>query len=427
MSLHALAQQVQSAGRGDDTVLVHMTPGELKGLHALAVHHGGELTINPRTGLPEAGFLSTILPMIAGVALAPFTGGMSAALLVGGGMGLYSGIKSGSVTKGLMDGLTAGLGAYGGAGIASGLMGAGAKTAGALASAGARTAVGGAAEGVASAAQLAKGAASGLTPGLEGAAANAVRAAGQGTSSIARAAETGYGGLGSARSATQVMPTIATGTPAQPSIYNSLRSTTANLKEGVQGAAKTGREAYSQMGQGLQKVTSLSPEGTAARSQFWDTSKYPLLAASASSMLSPSSTSSGRVPIDPNAPTAKFDPNYQAYRTYDPSARAPDSSSERMYYAKDGGLMSLAVGGPANGPVQQMSNQNAIGANTGYPMAADSTPSYSVASANPISENMIRPQGESNVDPYTGAERFDNGGMVSTLRGLLGNAMPQAY
>ena len=156
MSLHALAHQVQSAGRGDDTVLVHMTPQEVKGLHALAVHHGGGLTINPRTGLPEAGFLSTILPMVAGIALAPFTGGMSAALLVGGGMGLYSGIKSGSVTKGLMDGLTAGLGAYGGAGIASGLMGAGAKTAGSLAAAGARTAVGGAAEGVASAGQLAK-------------------------------------------------------------------------------------------------------------------------------------------------------------------------------------------------------------------------------------------------------------------------------
>lgn len=424
MSLHALAHQVQSAGRGDDTVLVHMTPQEVKGLHALAVHHGGGLTINPRTGLPEAGFLSTILPMVAGIALAPFTGGMSAALLVGGGMGLYSGIKSGSVTKGLMDGITAGLGAYGGAGIAKGLMGVGSS----LASTGARAGVAGAAETFAPNVLKAT-TQSGLNAAVagEGAAANAVRAAGQGTSSIARAAETGYGGLGSARSATQVMPTIATGTPAQPSIYNSLRQTTANLKEGVQGAAKTGREAYSQMGQGLQKVTSISPEGTAARSQFWDTSKYPIMAAGASSMLAPSSTSGGRAPIDPNAPTAKFDPNYQAYRTYDPSARAPDSSSERMYYAKDGGLMSLAVGGPANGPVQQMSNQNAIGSNTGYPMAADSTPSYSVASANPVSENIIRPQGDANVDPYTGAERFDNGGMVSTLRGLLGNAMPQAY
>ena len=421
MSLHALAHQVQSAGRGDDTVLVHMTPQEVKGLHALAVHHGGGLTINPRTGLPEAGFLSTILPMVAGIALAPFTGGLSAALLVGGGMGLYSGIKTGSVTQGLMSGITAGLGAYGGAGIAKGLMGVGSSLAGGAARAG----VSGAADVLGTAG---KGIASqGLTTAVGTAEATAARAAaGQGASSVARGVPLG-GGPGAMATAPQVMPTIATGTPAQPSIYNSLRQTTANLKEGVQGAAKTGREAYSQMGQGLQKVTSISPEGTAARSQLYDTSKYPLLAAGASSMLAPSSTSGGRAPIDPNAPTAKFDPNYQAYRTYDPSARAPDSSSERMYYAKDGGLMSLAVGGPANGPVQQMSNQNAIGANTGYPMAADSTPSYSVASANPVSENIIRPQGDANIDPYTGAERFDNGGMVSTLRGLLGNAMPQAY
>ena len=420
MSLHALAHQVQSAGRGDDTVLVHMTPGEVKGLHALAVHHGGGLTINPHTGLPEAGFLTTILPMIAGAVLAPFTGGMSAALLVGGGMGLYSGIKSGSVTKGLMDGLTAGLGAYGGAGIAEGLMGAGAKAAArGAASAGLEAApgvFGTAGKTIAS---------QGLTTAAGTAEATAAReAAGQIPSSAARGVSLG-GGPGAAGTVPQITPAL--GTPAQPSIYNSLKSTTAELGQGIKDAAKTGREAYSQMGQGLQKVTSISPEGTAARSQLWDTSKYPIMAAGASSMLSPSSTSSGRAPIDPNAPTAKFDPNYQAYRTYDPSARAPDSSSERMYYAKDGGLMSLAVGGPANGPVQQMSNQNAIGANTGYPMAADSTPSYSVASANPISENIIRPQGDSNVDPYTGAERFANGGMVSTLRGLLGNAMPQAY
>jgi hypothetical protein len=359
--------------------------------------------------------------MVAGIALAPFTGGMSAALLVGGGMGLYSGIKTGSVTQGLMSGITAGLGAYGGAGIAKGLMGVGSS----LASTGARSALqaapgvfGTAGQGIAS---------QGLTTAVGSQAATAARAAaGQGVSSAARGVSLG-GGPGAAGTVPQVMPTIATGTPVQPSIYNSLRSTTANLKEGVQSAAKTGREAYSQMGQGLQKVTSISPEGTAARSQLYETSKYPMLAAGASSMLAPSSTAGGRAPIDPNAPTAKFDPNYQAYRTYDPSARAPDSSSERMYYAKDGGLMSLAVGGPANGPVQQMSNQNAIGSNTGYPMAADSTPSYSVASANPVSENIIRPQGDANIDPYTGAERFDNGGMVSTLRGLLGNAMPQAY
>jgi hypothetical protein len=119
----AAAQQTQSKGRGQDTMLVHMTPGEVKGLQALAMSQGGSLTINPQTGLPEAGFLSRMLPMIAGMALAPMTAGTSLAFLgatpfataltVGG----ITGLATGSLKKGLM----AGLGAYGGAGIGQGL------------------------------------------------------------------------------------------------------------------------------------------------------------------------------------------------------------------------------------------------------------------------------------------------------------------
>ena len=117
----SLANRVQEKGRGQDTMLVHMTPKEVGGLQALAMAHGGSLTINPQTGLPEAGFLSSILPMVAGAALAPFTGGLSAALLVGGGYGL----ATGSLSKGLM----AGLGAFGGAGLGSALSAAGAASA----------------------------------------------------------------------------------------------------------------------------------------------------------------------------------------------------------------------------------------------------------------------------------------------------------
>jgi hypothetical protein len=98
-------------------MLVHMTPGEVKGLQAIAMAHGGSLTINPQTGLPEAGFLSRLLPMIAGAALtATGVGAPMAALLVGGGTGL----ATGDMKKGLM----AGLGAFGGAGLAGGLTGA---------------------------------------------------------------------------------------------------------------------------------------------------------------------------------------------------------------------------------------------------------------------------------------------------------------
>jgi hypothetical protein len=101
-----------------------MSKNELKGLQALALANGGSLTINPDTGLVEAGFLEQILPMAAGAALTYFSGGTLApwasALIVGGGYGA----ATGSVEKGLV----AGLGAYGGAGITSGLASAGSST-----------------------------------------------------------------------------------------------------------------------------------------------------------------------------------------------------------------------------------------------------------------------------------------------------------
>jgi hypothetical protein len=127
MSLQLAAQHMASRGRGPDTQLVHMAPQEVAGLQALAKAHGGTLTTNPDTGLPEAGFLKNILPMVIGAGLSVASGGtltpLMAAMMTGGGYGL----ATGSLRKGLM----AGLGAYGGAGIAGGLMGAGASGAGA--------------------------------------------------------------------------------------------------------------------------------------------------------------------------------------------------------------------------------------------------------------------------------------------------------
>jgi hypothetical protein len=52
MSLHVLADHMASKGRGPDSMLVHMSPREVAGLHALALKHGGSLTVNPDTGLP---------------------------------------------------------------------------------------------------------------------------------------------------------------------------------------------------------------------------------------------------------------------------------------------------------------------------------------------------------------------------------------
>lgn len=112
--MNPMAQELQQQGRGEDSMLVHMTPGEVNSLQGLAMAHGGSLTINPETGLPEAGFLKKLLPTLLGAALtATGIGAPLAAGLVAAG----SVAKTGSLKKGLM----AGLQAYGGASLAGGV------------------------------------------------------------------------------------------------------------------------------------------------------------------------------------------------------------------------------------------------------------------------------------------------------------------
>jgi hypothetical protein len=113
MSLQLAAKHLAAHGRGKDTELIHMDKGEIASLQQIAMAHGGSLTINPQTGLPEAGFLSAMLPMIAGAGLMAMgvPNPMMAGLIVGG----LRTAQSGDLKKGIM----AGFGAYGGAGLAS--------------------------------------------------------------------------------------------------------------------------------------------------------------------------------------------------------------------------------------------------------------------------------------------------------------------
>jgi len=127
MSLQHVANHLASQGRNGDSMLMHVTPNEVAGLQSLAQQHGGSLTVNPNTGLPEANFLDDIglgavnkfVPAIAGAGLSFFTGidPMTAAGMVGG----LAGLSSGS----LSEGIKAGLGAYGGASLTGALSSAG--------------------------------------------------------------------------------------------------------------------------------------------------------------------------------------------------------------------------------------------------------------------------------------------------------------
>ena len=136
MSLQLAAQHLASHGRGNDNMLVHMTPSEVNKLQQLAMAHGGSLTINPHTGLVEAGFLENLLKSLVPMALGAFLGPAGAG--IGGGLFESAlgaagavGLGTAAVTGDLGKGLSAGLSAYGGAELGGSLMGMGSTTIGA--------------------------------------------------------------------------------------------------------------------------------------------------------------------------------------------------------------------------------------------------------------------------------------------------------
>jgi len=107
MGLQNTAHYLKTKGRGRDTELVHMTPKEVKGLQALAMAHGGSLSINPQTGLPEAGFLEDILPVVAAAGLTYLTAGAATPVLAGALGPTMGGIAAGALSGAAISGLTA--------------------------------------------------------------------------------------------------------------------------------------------------------------------------------------------------------------------------------------------------------------------------------------------------------------------------------
>jgi hypothetical protein len=137
-----MAQGLASLGRGDDSMLMHITPDEFQDFNRMAQSAGMEhIPINPMTGLPEFGFgksfkkltksvtkavskvlkspiVRTLAPIAIGMYAPGFLASMGAccchpleALAALTGLGTYA------LTGDPMQGLSAGLGAYGGANL----------------------------------------------------------------------------------------------------------------------------------------------------------------------------------------------------------------------------------------------------------------------------------------------------------------------
>ncbi len=100
--LSGQADMLARAGRGDDTMLMHVTPDEVAGIASLAP---GMMTINPETGLPEAGafrdmlgfalpFLGTMVgipPWVSGAIGAKIRGGDIRDMALGAATGAFMG------------------------------------------------------------------------------------------------------------------------------------------------------------------------------------------------------------------------------------------------------------------------------------------------------------------------------------------------
>jgi len=408
MSLHTLANHLQNAGRGEDKVLVHMTPGEVQGLQSLAMAHGGSLTVNPETGLAEAGFLSSILPMVAGLALGPAGAGIafgsmssaaSAGLLVGG--------ATAAMTGSLKNGLLAGLGAYGGAGLGAGL-GAGAAAAGAAGSA--VPAAVGAGQALTGAGLAGSPAAvAGMTGAATGAASGAANAAGNFAGIQGTNVGSMYGAPVVAPSAAPVAPVnpasmqtgMMGGNVPQPVDLNQLAQQRAFAQQAAQATPSAAIEQAAKSkgifgGMDFSKL--MNPD-------FIKENKGNYLAAMAPFLMEEERKK--------KEAQAAMQMQLGGTPVYNPSPRAPGASSERLYFA-DGGL--------ANLPVENMSQQNTVGANTNYPMANIKPYGYAVPKNNPISQNVFQPEGYQNVDPYTGEQKLASGGIVALKAG--GKAAP---
>ena len=402
MSLHQLASHVQGAGRGQDKMLVHMTPGEVQGLQSLAMAHGGSLSINPETGLPEAGILGKLLPSILGFALGPAGFGIMSATQAGLATGLVGTLATGSLGKGIM----AGMGAYSGANLGEALKGVGTAAVGqkfpltppspepTLSNVVAPTPV--------NAAAVAKRSMGELDNIL----AEPPKAAGFGSDaqlafrernlrpdiSFMRPPEPGqaYNLAGTTPVATPAPP------PPTPTVEDAVKSASGSFSENMSAAGKGVAELFK------------SPE------KAWQFVKdNPVSVASLAASIYSGMQEGPPAPPE-RAKLKRFRYEYDrqpigvassrsSERNYFPNARMVDTGE---YYSANGGLMSLANGGP----VEEMSRLNTIGANTGYPMSNQMSSTYASPAERPISENIIHPQGDANVDPYTGAEKFAEGG-----------------
>lgn len=437
MSLHAAAQHIAQKGRGRDKMLVHMSPREVEGLQALAKAKGGHLTTNPETGLPEAGFLEQLLPVVAAAAATYFTAGAAAPYLATAFGPTAGGILAGAGAGALIGGGSAAI--QGGDAGQGALMG------------GLGGALGGAMGAFPTGAETATG--TGLTAGSTGgapgltASPNAAVGASQQLTGAATVSPT-TGGLidplsktaGAVPPPASYIPSgsITAATPVSP--------TTASALETAQRSMALANQPVTLSGIGTPPVPSptVSPNiaQTPADKGFWS-SLSPMQKAGVSTAGAALTAEMARQPGLEGAPTDDYtstlnriSPDFQGQEPIRPN---PYYRSRYPTYAAGGGLMDAYQGG---GPVERMSTMDrGMGM---YPQGMIDKTQYAVPSQRPASMEVVQSDYDTGVNPITGMQPMARGGiadlgsysdggrmlkgpgdgMSDSIPGIIGNKQP---
>jgi len=415
MSLHQLAKHVQNKGRGKDTQLVHMSPREINGLQALAKAHGGSLTINPETGLPEAGFLEQVLPIVAAAAATYFTAGAAApALSAALGSTMAGGILAGAGAGALISGGTAAI--QGGDVGKSALMG---GIGGAIA--GGVGGIGGGGEGA-----VIEGAGSSMTPtanGLAGSAPpvdvnQATNILNTGATQVAPISPVTGSPIPAGNAGVGMQPTMP-GAGIQPPLQGMPIGQGAGISpgmspaqmsnpSGIAGLTNTPAPNVGQIANAPQSPA--KPEGWWANQSPWEKAGYATAGAGIVAGMNPQQGTATTDTTEEDYSLQRISPNFKGQEPVRPN---PYYRAKYPVYAANGGIMTLGQGG---GPVERMSNQ--VTGGQFYPQGQQEHTNFATPTQMPTSSEVIASDYQPKTNPFTGAEttRMASGG-ISSLGG----------
>jgi hypothetical protein len=180
-----------------------------------------------------------------------------------------------------------------------------------------------------------------------------------------------------------------------------------NMTQGVSSLSDPG--AFSRLGQNLGGGSGMLKTGLAAAAPMAAMQTPPAAAATGDKDMGQRYTYSANKASPLPAPDV---PTYQKQATEQgnfgreqeyfvrPEFKAVTNDEAKNIYHFAGG-----------GPVEQMSNNNAIGANTGFPQAYLHNNAYATPYQTPISQNVLTGAGDTAVDPYTGEQKMAGGGI----------------